>query len=919
MLAHRRSARAAALLLGAATLAVACAASAATTPPPAPVRPGQPPRPGPIEQRFTALSRAITPIANRDEPRARAFADSVMRDAAARGDVLEDAAARFWRGRQHMRDYALAAGLPYLDSAEVVARSVRDTVMLARIEAARGNGYQVSGRIKESRAAFDRALRHIRATQFGSLEGFVRRALGYMAKTDGRYDDALRELNAVLRLVDFSTFEHLHSRLMIAETLNRLGRHEEARVRMDSVLTEARRRNTPWIAAAALQDLGILAYEQGDMAAADRQWEFSAAVYDSMDQAPSAINVRINRARALARLGRHAEAQALLEHLIAEGGRIEDRAPGVAATGELGRLLRETGRHAQAERLLRRARLESAGNEVDTHDFVTIQLAGVLSETGRAAEAEALLDSLVPPDRAASIMHDDHAAIWYERSVARRARGRYPEALAAAREAERLARRPTGRASIYWLDAAVEVGRCHRALGNPDSAVAILGKAARAWERWRADLSDLEWRERAASGLSGLFAEYGLALLDPRRRVPEATRVRQAFDALQTFQARTLEERMHGQGLSARAMSRRVSADSLRRSVLREGELLLDLVATPDTTFAFAVTRAGVSVAMLRGTGRLDPLFHTWRDAMRSDASARTVEQGLQRLSSELLAPVAEPVRASRRLIVSGGGSFALWPLSALTLPGEAVPLGETRDVVGTPSATLFALLRARAAPVAAPRVLAVSRTTNLAGRDLPGAERELRLLDAEYGGVTVRRNPGDRSVRELTADLPRFDALHFAAHAEADGGSPWRSGFLLGGGDRDDAYLRASDVAGMRLRARLAVLSGCASAGATTLAGEGALGLSSAFLCAGITSVVATLWPVEDRAAERFVTAFYAAIAGGRTVAAAAREARAALRAAPATANPRDWAAFVVVGEPGTRLPLRRRQAAAAAPARRP
>jgi len=203
-----------------------------------------------------------------------------------------------------------------------------------------------------------------------------------------------------------------------------------------------------------------------------------------------------------------------------------------------------------------------------------------------------------------------------------------------------------------------------------------------------------------------------------------------------------------------------------------------------------------------------------------------------------------------------------------------------------------------------------VSRTTTAAGRELPGAERELRLLGAEYGGVTVRQNHGDRTVRELTADLPRWDALHFAAHADADLGSPWHSGFLLGAGTRDDAYLRASDVAGLHLRARLAVLSGCASAGTTALAGEGALGLSAAFLCAGTTSVVATLWPVEDRVAEKFVSAFYAAIAGGRTVAGAARDARTTLRARPETSAPGDWAAFVVVGEPGTRLALRRRGA---------
>jgi CHAT domain-containing protein len=199
--------------------------------------------------------------------------------------------------------------------------------------------------------------------------------------------------------------------------------------------------------------------------------------------------------------------------------------------------------------------------------------------------------------------------------------------------------------------------------------------------------------------------------------------------------------------------------------------------------------------------------------------------------------------------------------------------------------------------------MLALCRTTDADGRQLPGAERELALLDRTYANVVLRKNP---SVREVTADMGAYEALHFAAHAEASAVDAMALGFLLGKGTGDDAYLRASSVARLKLKARLAVLSGCQSAGATALAGEGALGLSSGFLSAGTTTVIATLWPVEDRTAERYMAAFYAALADGRPVAAAARSAGTLVRAqAP---NPRDWAAFVVLGEPSTIFPLKAR-----------
>jgi CHAT domain-containing protein/tetratricopeptide (TPR) repeat protein len=871
----------------------------------------------PIQAAFLPLQTFADTLAKKASPEAaHAYVDSVGRAAAARGDRALEAAATLWRGKRygaHESEYERAA--PYFERALAAARAQRDTFALALAHDRRGLAAHLTGRTKQALSDYARAVDYARRARLPEIEGSSHRGLGNLAKLSGDYERARRELGAAVRLLPESSFDHLHSRLMLGEVLNRTGHPDEARERFEEVLVEATKRRNRWTIAAALHDLGIVAFEQGDMAEADRQWTRAAAHYDTLverrviDRA-SAINARTNRAHALVVLGRLAEAEALLERLVDESALVEDPSIRLGVLGELGVLLRRAGRTDKAERMFRAVRAGMAGGEdALTEEAATIELAGLLREGGRLAAADDLLDSLLVPPRRARMTPVNVGAALMERSALRRAQGRPAEALLAAREGERSTRASASKPSIYWLDAVVELARCQRAAGRPDSAVATLARAARAWEGWRTQISNLEWRERAGSGLSGLFAEYGLALLDARRPVPEARRARQAFDALQVFQARTLEERMRGSGLAGRAMIRRVSADSLRRGVLRPGEALLDLVATPDTTFAFVVTPAGTVVRLLPGTRRLDALFGDWRDAMLAGAATPVVERGLARLSAELLAPLAGPLRDTRRLIVSGGGPVTLWPLGALTLPGEPAPLGERREVVSVPSATLFTLLRARGAGNASPaRLLALSRTTDAAGRNLPGAERELSMLGRSYEQVTVRQNRGERSVPQLTADLARFDALHFAAHAEASAGTPWRSGFLLGRGTGEEAYFRASNVARLRLKARLAVLSGCQSAGATALAGEGALGLSSAFLCAGTRTVVATLWPVEDRTAELYMTAFYAALAAGRTAGGAAREAGLALRRRPETANPRSWAAFVVLGEPGTVFPLRTR-----------
>jgi CHAT domain-containing protein/tetratricopeptide (TPR) repeat protein len=886
---------------------VAAFASAAVAAPPA--RVGYSPAPGsrawPIDGHLSRFSPSADSAWRRAPEAGIAFADSVLRVARAEGNRVLEAAAHVWRGRKLANHFRLEEAAPDLDAAWGLALALGDSAGLTRVLIARGHGASVLGRMEDSRREFTRALPLARAAGLPGLVGFAHRGLGYAAKMDGRYEEADRQLRAALRLLPPERFESRHTRFLLAEVVNRAGDPDGAREMFIEVLAEARRRSDRWLEAAAFNDLGNLEYEGGDMALADRYWTFAAGVFDSTGNAPSAVNARINRALAMRQLGRWDESRALLERLLEDSRDLGDPGPRIAVYGELGHLYRRMGRPAQAEKMLRAVRAAATDDALE-QGSVSIELADLLRETGRAHAAEVLLDSLLVPARRDRLTRDHLAAARASRSAALRAQGRPRDALADARAAEEIARTAREQVSLHALEAALELARCHRDLGGADSAVIVLQRAAAGWELWRSSISDLEWRERSGAGLAAMFTEYGLALLDSRRGMTEARRAREAFDALQAFQARTLEERMHGRGLAGRVMRHRITADSLRRGVLRDGELLIDVVATPDTSFAFILTRAGLEVRLLPGTRRLDRLHDDWRAATLAGAAGTVVESGLARMSRELLGPLAEAIRASDRLIVTGGGPLALWPLAALTLPGETAPLCERREIFTAPSATLFALLRGEGETARPDRgLLALGRTTDAGGRGLPGAERELRSLGARFAGTVVRMNSGGVPLSELTADLGRWSVLHFAAHAEADAGSPWRSGFLLGRGHAEDAYLRASGVAGMRLSARLAVLSGCESAGATTLAGEGALGLASAFLCSGTSSVVATLWPVEDRVAALFVAEFYSALYRGRSVAGAVAEAQRVLRARPDTANPRAWAAFIASGEAGIRVPL--------------
>jgi hypothetical protein len=197
----------------------------------------------------------------------------------------------------------------------------------------------------------------------------------------------------------------------------------------------------------------------------------------------------------------------------------------------------------------------------------------------------------------------------------------------------------------------------------------------------------------------------------------------------------------------------------------------------------------------------------------------------------------------------------------------------------------------------------------NRVGERLHGARAEAGLLHRRYSGIEIVREVVDSTDAAVLGTLGRADLLHVAAHTELDDRHPWRSGIMLDSrwGTGKSLPIRAEMLARSSLRERLVFLSGCESAGGEVLPGEGVLGLSSAFLAAGVPCLVATLWPIEDRSAARFVRLFYESVEKGRTAGDALQQARRTM-AATEYHDPYYWSGFVLVGEPDMRLELRRR-----------
>lgn len=147
------------------------------------------------------------------------------------------------------------------------------------------------------------------------------------------------------------------------------------------------------------------------------------------------------------------------------------------------------------------------------------------------------------------------------------------------------------------------------------------------------------------------------------------------------------------------------------------------------------------------------------------------------------------------------------------------------------------------------------------------------------------------------------YDVIHLATHGYLNKVNPLLSGVTLEPDSENDGRLEVHEILELRLNAKLVTLSACDTAlggGYFTEvpAGDDLVGLTRAFLFAGSTTVMASLWEVNDLSASRLMRGFYQRL--GKTdkaaaLASAQREMR--QRGAP-YGHPYYWSAFILVGQ---------------------
>ncbi|CAE7075320.1 unnamed protein product [Rhizoctonia solani] len=178
--------------------------------------------------------------------------------------------------------------------------------------------------------------------------------------------------------------------------------------------------------------------------------------------------------------------------------------------------------------------------------------------------------------------------------------------------------------------------------------------------------------------------------------------------------------------------------------------------------------------------------------------------------------------------------------------------------VISSYTPTLTALLASSPSSLSTDcRILAIGQADTPGRRPLPGTEKEIEYIrnhtesNAKYSQLLSHQ----ATVSAVLDGMEQHDWVHLACHAHQNVMDPTKSGFFLHDGTLDLAAINRRSFKGKGL----AFLSACQTATGDEKLADEAVHLASGMLMAGYTSVIGTMWSVNDKDAPLVADKVYA------------------------------------------------------------
>ena len=330
------------------------------------------------------------------------------------------------------------------------------------------------------------------------------------------------------------------------------------------------------------------------------------------------------------------------------------------------------------------------------------------------------------------------------------------------------------------------------------------------------------------------------------------------------------------------------------RSALDNKSALLEYWISNDELIVWLITSSGISSRIIPVSEQsLESLIASARKEIESDSPYDELLVPLKKLYSLLIEPFEESLSKYNDLVIIPNGPLHFLPFQALA-DSKGEYLVSRYNIIYEPSASVFMVCRNQ-------KVTGGSKFLGMALSDLsvdnrpglPGTSEELRKIMPLFP-ENLSAFGKDGTETFVKKNAPDFNIIHFATHGSYNYTHPLYSYLLFPPSDDDDGRLNVYEVFGLNLKARLVTLSACETGLGNIDHGDEIVGLSRAFLFAGSSSVVVSLWAVADYPTSVLMTSFYRNLKDHNVQEALSIAQRDLIKLYP---QPLYWSPFILIG----------------------
>ncbi len=234
------------------------------------------------------------------------------------------------------------------------------------------------------------------------------------------------------------------------------------------------------------------------------------------------------------------------------------------------------------------------------------------------------------------------------------------------------------------------------------------------------------------------------------------------------------------------------------------------------------------------------------------------MEKILSLLYDELIYPLDDAIRDYDNIGIIPHGPLHFLPFQALIDVNDGAYFVSKKNIFYSPSAAVYYYTHLKT-ETKANNVLSLALGNHKIGEHnaLPGTEYEVNQIGQFYNQYTPRYRENN-SETYFKSDAENFSVIHIATHGILSDNQPLYSYLLMSPSETDDGRLTVEEIMDLNLSSKLVTLSACETALGDLNSGDELVGLSRAFLYAGTSSVIVSLWTVDDISTSILMTKFH-------------------------------------------------------------